>query len=66
MILCCPSQFFDFRPGFRPAAPAPNKILSYTQSCIQALLTPFFPITAVIMVIGRGLPKRVFSIVEWS
>ncbi len=66
MILCYPSQFFDFLPGFRPVVPAPNKILSYTQICIQALLTPFFPITGVIMVIGQGLPKRVFSIVEWS
>jgi len=66
MILCSPSQFFEFLPGIRPLVPAPNRILSYTQSCIQALLPPFFPITAVIKVIGRGLPKRVFSIVEWS
>jgi hypothetical protein len=66
MILCNPSQFFDLLPGFRTVAPVPDKILSYTQSSIQALLTPFFPITAVKMVIGQGLPRRVFSIVEWS
>jgi len=66
MILCSPSQFFEFLPGIRPVVPARNRILSYTQSCIQALLTPFFPITAVIVVIGQSLPKHVFSIVEWS
>jgi hypothetical protein len=66
MILCSPSQFFEFLPGFRPLAPARNSILSYTQSSFPELLTPFYSIALALKGTGLNLPKRVFSIVEWS
>jgi len=66
MILCIPSQFFEFLPGFRPLAPTHGQIPYYTRNCFLALLTPFLLIAAEFMVIGQGLPKRAFSIVEWS
>jgi len=66
MILCSPSQFPEFLPGYRPLAPAGNAILSYTQSCFPELLTPFYSIALALKGIGLNLPVRVFSIVEWS
>jgi hypothetical protein len=66
MILCSPSQFFEFLPGFRPLAPARNRFLSYTQSSFPELLTPFYSIAVALKGIGLNLPVRVFSIVEWS
>jgi len=66
MILCNPSQFFEFLPGFRPPTSARYSILSYTQSCFPKLLTPFYSIALALKGIGLDLPKRVFSIVEWS
>jgi len=66
MILCNPSQFFEFLSGISPLAPARNSILSYTHSCFSELLTPFYSIALALKGIGLDLPKRVFSIVEWS
>jgi hypothetical protein len=59
MILCSPSQFFDFLTGFRPLTPARNSILSYTQSSFPELLTPFNSIAVALKGIGLDLPKRV-------
>ena len=66
MILCNPSQFFEFLPGFRPLTPACNSILSYTYKVFPELLIPFYSIALALKGIGLDLPKRVFSIVEWS
>jgi len=66
MILCCPSQFFKFLPGFGPIVPARNRFLSYTQNCFPELLTPFYSIALALKGTGLNLPARVFSIVEWS
>ena len=66
MILCFPSQFFDFLAGFRPLVPANGLNLSYTHNWFQALLTPLLLIAATTISTGQGLSKRTFSIVERS
>jgi len=66
MNLCFSSQFSDFTAGFNLLETACSLILSYTRSCCQSLLTPLILIAALLMVAGAGLPKRAFSIVEWS